>query len=131
MSQHPLTGEISQFFEDYNLAFAGRDGEAIAMFYHVPCVTMRGDGSTHCFQSREQLRAFFQEVSDRYAREGASSAVFYDLTVQSLGGRSLLATLQWQNRRPDGSVTRQWWQSYNIVRNGDRWEMFAATFHID
>ena len=58
-----LADEISKFFEDYNRTFSERDGAAISMFYSVPSVSMRGDRSIHCFQSREELVAFFQDVA--------------------------------------------------------------------
>ena len=106
-----LVDEIRKFFDDYNRTFAERDGAAISMFYSVPSVSMRGDRSTHCFQSREELVTFFQDVADRYEREGASGARFVDLVTQAIGGRSVLATLEWQNTRPDGSVVRKWRQS--------------------
>jgi len=125
------TDQINKFFDDYNRTFAGRDGTAISMFYSVPSLSMRGDGSTHCFQSREELAAFFKEVADRYEREGASGARFLDLAVQPIGGRSVLATLEWQNTRSDGSVVRKWRQSYNLIRPDDRWQIFVSTFHIE
>jgi hypothetical protein len=131
MSQQALTDEIKKIFDDYNRTFAERDGAAISMFYSVPSLSMRGDRSTHCFQSREELAAFFQEVADRYEREGASGARFLDLAVQPIGGRSVLATLEWQNTRPDGSVVRKWRQSYNLIRPDDRWQIFVSTFHVE
>jgi hypothetical protein len=85
-----LADETSRFFDDYNRTFAERDGAAISMFYSVPSVSMRGDKSTHCFR-------------------------FADLEVQAIG-RSVLATLEWQNTRPDGSIVRKWRQSYNLIR---------------
>jgi len=63
--------EISDFFNlQYNAAFATFDGNGIASLYHVPTITMRGDGSIHCLQSHEELARFFQGVVD------ASATVF-------------------------------------------------------
>jgi hypothetical protein len=59
MPQQAPTDEIRKFFDDYNRTFAERDGAPISMFYSVPSLSMRGDRSTHCFQSREELAAFF------------------------------------------------------------------------
>ena len=36
-----------------------------------------------------------------------------------IGERSTLATVTWKNLRPDGSLARQWRQSYNVVRLAD------------
>ncbi len=126
-----LADEISKFFEDYNRTFSERDGAAISMFYSVPSVSMRGDRSIHCFKSREELVAFFQDVADRYEREGASGGRFAELAVQAIGGRSVLATMEWQNTRPDGSIVRKWRQSYNLIRPADKWQIFVSTFHVE
>jgi hypothetical protein len=131
MPEQPLSDQISKFFEDYNRTFQERDGAAIAMFYHVPSVTMRGDGSVHCFQSREELASFFRSVAEGYHREGNKGGGFRNLVVQPIGGRSTLATLDWQMMRADGSLLRQWRQSYNLLRTDGRWQIFVATFHVE
>jgi hypothetical protein len=130
MPEQPLSDQISTFFEDYNRSFETADGAAIAMFYHVPSITMRGDGSTRCFQSREELASFFQPVAEGYQREGSEGASFRNLVVQPIGGRSVLATMDWQLMRSDGSPVRQWRQSYNLLRVDGRWQIFVATFHV-
>jgi hypothetical protein len=52
--------EMSAFLNHYNETFATYDGDQIAQLYCVPTVTMRGDGSIHCFQSREEIARFFR-----------------------------------------------------------------------
>jgi hypothetical protein len=54
----------------------------------------------------------------------------HDLEVISLGQRSALATLMWKNLRDDGSVARQWRQSYNVVRFPEGWRILVSTFHL-
>jgi hypothetical protein len=46
---------------------------------------MRGDGSTHFFQSRAELASFFQPVAEGYHREGNEGGGFRNLVVQSIG----------------------------------------------
>ena len=131
MSAQAQSEQINQFFADYVRTFDERDGAAISMFYHVPCLTMRADRSTHCFQSREEVAAFFQAVSDSYAREGNEGGRFRNLVVQPIGARSALATLEWQLMRLDGSVVREWQQSYNVICPDDRWQIFVSTIHVE
>src|SRR3954451_6550223 len=107
------------------------DGDNIAALYSIPTVTMRGDGSIHSFRSREEIAQFFQGVADTYRREGSKSGTMHDLEVVAIGGRSALATVTWKNLRADGSVARQWRQSYNVVRLAEGWRILAATFHLD
>ena len=125
-----LEAEISAFLKQYLETFATFDGDRIAALYCIPTVTMRGDGSIHSFQSREEIARFFQGVADTYQGEGATSGTMHDLDVVPIGERSALATVTWKNRRPDGSVARQWRQSYNLVRFAEGWRILAATFHL-
>ena len=130
MTDSALTDEIRGFFENYAKAFESIDGNRIAALYHVPTVTMRGDGSIHCLQSREDLARFFQGVADTYYRDGYRSGSFANLQVVVIGSRSALATMDWELRRADGSVIREWRQSYNVVRVPDGWQILVSTFHV-
>ena len=91
---------------------------------------MRGDGSIHSFQSREEITRFFQGVADTYRGEGGIGGTMHDLEVVPIGERSALATVTWKNLRADGSVARQWRQSYNLVRFAEGWRILTATFHL-
>jgi hypothetical protein len=105
--------EMSAFLNQYNETFATFDGDQIAEFYCVPTITMRGDGSIHCFQSREEIVRFFQGVADTYKGEGTKGGTIHDLVAVPIGERSALATLTWKNVRADGSVATQWRQDIN------------------
>ncbi len=95
MADPALSDEIRGFFKEYAKAFDSIDGKRIAALYHMPTVTMRGDASIHCLQSREELARFFQGVADTYYKDGYRSSSFSDLQVVPIGARSALATLDW------------------------------------
>jgi hypothetical protein len=130
MGTQQVTSEARAFLEEYMRAFDSMNGGGIAALYHAPCVTMRGDGSIHCLQSREELTRFFQGVADTYHRDGYRSSRFSNLGVTPIGGRSALATVDWELLREDGSVLRQWRQSYNLVRVDGAWQILVSTFHV-
>lgn len=123
--------EMLAFLNQYNAIFATFDGDRIAEFYAVPSITMRGDGSIHCFQSREEIVRFFQGVADTYKGEGTQGGTANDVEAVPIGERSALVTVTWKNVRADGSVARQWRQSYNLVRFTEGWRILAATFHFN
>jgi hypothetical protein len=125
-----LEAEITAVLNKYNETFATYDCDQIAKLYCVPSITMRGDGSIHCLQSRDEIARFFQGVVDTYRREGAVGGTPHDVVAVSLGERSALATVTWKNLRPDGGVARQWRQSYNVVRFAEGWRILATTFHL-
>src|SRR5882724_5978772 len=74
-----LEVEISAFLNQYDEAFTTFDGDKIAALYCIPTITMRGDGSIHSFQSREEIARFFQGVADTYRGEGGKSGTMHDL----------------------------------------------------
>jgi hypothetical protein len=122
--------EVKGFLAQYVDAFLACDGARIAALYNVPCVTVRADGSIHAFVSREETQAFFQRLADTYAREGARGWAYDGLLVLTLGGRSVLASLEWEMRRDDGSAIRRWRQSYNLVAAEGGLRILASTFHL-
>jgi hypothetical protein len=132
MPDRTLLDEVKKLLEQYTEAFDACDGVAIAALYHVPSVSVRGDGSVQCFQSRDELQRFFRGVAEGYQREGnLGPGRYHGLTVQPIGGRSVLATLTWQFVLKDGSILREWRQSYNLLRVDGRWQIFVSTFHLD
>jgi len=79
-------------------AFDSADGRTIASLYHFPFVTVRGDGSVHCFQDRDLAQAFFKEVADTYHQDGCRRSRYFGLEATPIGARSL-ATLEWEHAR--------------------------------
>lgn len=131
MAESALTTTLEAFFTDYNTAFRTIEGRRIAPFYHAPCLTLRGDGSFLLLRERQDIENFFQKVADTYKSDGYSDGAFSNFSATPLGGRSALATMDWELRRHDGSPIRQWRQSYNLLRTIEGWKIVLSTFHVD
>lgn len=125
-----LVVEMSAFYKAYAEAFHARSGTQIADFYCTPCISMRGDASIHLFQSRSETEKFFQGVAGTYYEEGLRRSEIKNLEVVPIGGRTLLATMDWLFYRGDGTLLKQWRQSYNLVRIEGRWQILLSTFHV-
>jgi hypothetical protein len=125
-----ITSQVSKLFSDYTRLFDARDGAAIATYYNALSISMRSDASVHVFHSHQEVRDFFQGVADKYYAEGQRGSRFVDLDVKPMGSKSVLATLEWQMLREDGSIIRKWRQSYNLIHPADRWLILASTAHI-
>jgi hypothetical protein len=97
--------------------------------YFVPGVALRGDGTVQALPSRTEVEGFFQAAVDSYHRDGCRGIRFKDLDVVPMGARGALGTVTWELLRADGSALRHWRQSYNLVRIGAGWQIFASTFH--
>jgi hypothetical protein len=126
-----LPGEIVGFFDDFVEAFGSFSGARIATRYLVPGVAVRGDGSIQYLQSRAEVEGFFQAAVDAYHRDGCRGIRFKDLDVVPMGGRSVLGTVTWELLGEEGSVLRQWRQSYNLVRVEAGWQILASTYHLE
>src|SRR5262245_42406407 len=100
MTDQALVEQVRRFFETYANTFDSIYIDGAAQFvqlYHAPSVTVRGDGSVHCLQSRDEQQAFFQKVADGYYREGyRGGGPFTNLDVVAIGTRSALATMDWE-----------------------------------
>lgn len=92
---------------------------------------MRGDGSLHCYRTREEVQNFFKVVADGYYNEGGRSGGYRDLTIEPIDSRSVLASITWQMARTDGKRLRDWRNSYNLVHLDGRWQILLSTFHIE
>ena len=125
------TSGIQQRFERYNDAFLARDAKRIAACYHVPSMTIRADGSFHTFDSSEEIDRFFATVSQTYYEEGMRDVEMKDFEVRMIGGESALITVEWFMKRSDGSIIRNWKQSYNLLKQGNYWVFLLSTFHRD
>ena len=130
MTDSELMSDVRAFLDKYLDAFDSIDGQRIAALFHIPAVTMRGDGSIHSLQSRQELASFFQGVADNYQKDGYAGGRFEELQVSPIGGRCALATLDWVMLRHDGSFIRKWRQSYNLVRVDSGWQILVSTFHV-
>lgn len=130
MSAPRVADEIVGFFDDFVEAFGSFNGARIATRYVVPGVALRGDGSIHYLQSRAEVEGFFQTAVESYHRDGCRGIRFKDLDVVPMGDRSVLGTVTWELLREDGSVLRQWRQSYNLVRVDAGWQILASTYHV-
>jgi hypothetical protein len=130
MPDQPQTSEINKFFSDYTRLFDARDGATIATYYHAPSISMRADASVHIFQTPLELQLFFQAVAEKYYAEGQRGSRYVNLDVKPIGSKSVLATMDWQMLREDGSTIRAWRQSYNLIRPDGRWQILVSTIHV-
>lgn len=124
-----LEEEVSELLQFYADAFNRVDRDAIAETYHLPCLTVRGDGSIHEFHEVGQVRDFMGSVAKTYYDEGNRASSFDELTVVPIGGECALATLKWTLRDEGGIPIRGWHQSYNLIRTQAGWRFLLSTFH--
>jgi hypothetical protein len=121
---------ILSLLEKYRIAFDAADAEKIADCYHAPSVTVRGDGSFHLFDQRENVVEFMGAVARQYHDEGMANGVYSNIEIQMIGSACALVTVDWALMKDDGSMLRQWRNSYNVIKSGDECLFYVSTFHI-
>ena len=120
---------ILSLLERYTTAFDAADADGITECYHAPCLTIRADGSFHLFEDRDSIGQFFANVVKTYHDEGMESGTYSNLEIHPIGTKCALATMDWKMQRADGSVIREWRQSYNVMELDGTCVFYVSTFH--
>jgi hypothetical protein len=122
---------IRLFFDEYTAAFDSAESERIAACYHVPCMTLRMDGTFHVFQNRREISDFFAGVVRAYRSEGMETYRLAAYEPRMLGTLAAAVTVQWEGlRAQDRTVVRDWWQTYNLRCAESRWLIVLNTNHV-
>ena len=118
------------FIEAYANAFEARDASRVTDFYHIPCLSVRADGSVHTFSYVVDIKSFFAKVLDAYAQEGMAKFTVANVECDAMGNAAVCLVCSWSMRRSDDSVIREWRQSYIFQRSASDWKIIASVFHL-
>lgn len=125
-----LVRQASEFFERYARSFDERDWPTFVALFHVPALSVRGDGAVALLATPDQAQSFFAQVSEAWRADGYARFAMSGLEVRPLGERSVLVTLTWHMQREDGSPLDEWQQSYQLLV-GPQWQVLSSTFHAE
>jgi hypothetical protein len=78
----------------------------------------------------DDVARFFQTLADTFGSQGLVKFPFKDFSSEMLGSRSAFATMTWRACQADGTLGREWRQSYNLVCFDDKWEIVLSTIHV-
>jgi len=123
---------VTAYFNRFAAAFSTFDGNQVAELFAAPVVALGRDGSLVGLPTRDDVVRYYQAALDRHHGNGCCSCCWSDLSVVSMGCRSVLATVTWDLLREDGAVHTRWRQSYNLGLFGEgRLKAFAAASHAE
>ena len=125
----PLFVELERYFNEYARTFDSKDWLSFVEHYHEPALSIRGDGTHMLLTDRTIAKEFFESVASTWANEGYSYFTTRERQVHQLGSLCAVVTFVWEMRRQDGSLIRDWRQSYEVVRRGANWQVVLSTFH--
>ncbi|HEX7927220.1 MAG TPA: hypothetical protein VF678_06500 [bacterium] len=126
-----MDGEIVAFFQRYQDEWVSTlSGDRVAEFYTMPCAALRSDGDFVTLETRMEVVAFFQHIIESYLRRGFDSWTQTWVSVQRLGSRAAIATMDWEAWNTEGVSVAAWRQSYNLVRLPDGWRIAITIVHV-
>ncbi len=119
--------EMVNYFDRYAAAFNAFDPEAIASFYHVPCMMIQA-GSVVVVSSREALVANMNALVELHRSQGYLRAAFDDLRAECLGSALALATVAWT---VDLRAAPPWTfrNTYELADLDGLWRIVVSTTH--
>ena len=121
---------VDAFIRGYVASFETFDAQRVATFYHVPCISVRADGSVHCFESESETELFFATVLEAYSKEGMAEFAAIDLVLEQMGSAACRLECTWRMKREDNSLIRDWRQSDVFQHTAVNWKIVASVFHV-
>jgi len=88
------------------------------------------DGSVHSFVSRSEIELFFASVLGTYSQEGMAKFVANHVALEQMGNASCRIDCTWTMQRIDGSVMRDWRQTYVFQFTAEDWKIVTSIFHL-
>lgn len=121
--------EIRSFFAHYAERYMAFDVDAVAALYEAPFLAVREGRPIH-LPDAEAVRQHLVGLMAAYRDAGAAEAAIADLHSVSLGRSSALVTVRWHARAADGSLLRDFFTSYQLLRSGDgSWLILGYVYH--
>jgi hypothetical protein len=128
--QKAVTDSIAAaFFDRFVEVFSTFSGSHVADLFAAPGVALRRDGTLVPLTTREDVIRYYQAALDHYQREGCRGCRWLALDVTPMGTAALLATVNWELLREDGSILTGWRQSYCLNLLGGEAKVFASAMH--
>jgi hypothetical protein len=121
------TPSWESFFSRYAEAFDSFDAEAIASFYHVPCLLVRAP-EVVALSTRSAVLANMRSLLATYRSRGYKRARFVDLRAVLLDPGLALVTVPWTIDLVDASST-QFHNTYEMVEQGGEWRIVVSSMH--
>jgi predicted acetyltransferase len=119
--------DFAAFFARYAAAFDASDAEAIASFYHLPCLVVRS-GSVVAFRTADALLANLRALLESYTAQGYERACFVQPAICFLDRDLALVTVPLTIER-GAREPQSFRNTYELARLDGRWGIVVSTQH--
>jgi hypothetical protein len=107
------------------------DVDEVNQFFHLPCVFVGAEGSVSLFGTVNDISKFHRPRLERFRKGGVKKPKTKAFEAVTLGTRSALVSVSWEQCREDDSIETAWRHSYNVVKTDTGWKILVSTFHAD
>jgi len=104
------------------------DVDEVNQFFHLPCIFVGADGSISLFGTAEDISTFHRPRLDSFREGCVKKPKTKAFEAVSLGTRSALVSVTWEQCREDDSIERTWRHSYNTIKTDTGWKILVSTF---
>jgi hypothetical protein len=118
----------ADYFTRYAAAFDAMDPEAVASFYHAPCLLVRS-GSAVVLASAEAVLANMRALVAAYRSRGYERATFSDLEVVFLDRDIALVSVPWTIHLRGSAAAESFRNTYQLAELGGRAAILVSTLH--
>jgi len=120
--------ELRDFFAWYAERYMASDVHAISAVYEAPLLAVR-DGDVIHLPDADAVQGHLSELMAAYARSGATRADIEGMDILPLGPSGAVVTVNWRVRAADGGLVKDFHTTYQLVRDGERWQILSYTNH--
>jgi hypothetical protein len=119
---------VERFFARYAAAFDAFDAEAIASFYHAPCMMIRA-GEVATLSTRSAVLANMNALVARHRSQGYERARFGDLRAAFLVPGLVLVTVPWTIHLLEAPAPQVFRNTYELVELDGQWRIVVSSMH--
>jgi ketosteroid isomerase-like protein len=122
------TDAIRRTFTEYFQVFQTLRPEAVASFYHVPCLALSPQGVT-VMTTSEEVRALFRTMRTALQARHYARSERGDLQVKVLSGQTALVSTRVARYATDGKELEQFGATYLLRKTDAGWKIAVLTIH--
>jgi len=119
---------FERLFSEYGLAFDAFDAEAVALFYHCPCLMVNGEVTialTSEGMILNNMRALIEQHRSQRVGHASASVLRAENRAENLAS----VQVDWQIFAIDETLLWKFANTYDLADYGDGWKILASTTH--
>ena len=122
------TDAIGRTYDEYFQVFQTLGAEAVASFYHVPCMALAPQGVT-VMTTSEEVRALFRTMRTALQARDYVRSERGPLQVRRLSDQIALVSTRVMRYATDGKELEQFGATYLVRKTDAGWKIAVITIH--